>query len=237
MLRYRSLLNFLLPTIFNSADTFNDWFNKPFEAQGGVDNQDMDEEEKLLVINRLHEVLRPFVLRRMKSEVQNQLPEKVERVLKCELSAWQSKVYNQIQSKAVRTLDPKTGNVKKTRLRNTIMQLRKICNHPYLFHDEGNFDWSKHTIGPVRISSVHFVSFVHMSYLFFFNRFVSVKCVQEIIRCSGKLELLDRMLPKLQATGHRVLMFFQMTRMMDIFEEYLLWREIKWLRYDTCSCY
>lgn len=54
---YRSLLNFLLPTIFNSADTFNDWFNKPFEAQGGVENQDMDEEEKLLVINRLHEVV------------------------------------------------------------------------------------------------------------------------------------------------------------------------------------
>ncbi len=71
--------------------------------------EEVNEEEKLLIINRLHQVLRPFLLRRLKSEVALSLPEKVERVLKCELSAWQKLVYKQVQNKAVTEVDPKTG--------------------------------------------------------------------------------------------------------------------------------
>ena len=61
-------------------------FNKPFE-QAGIERTELDEEEKLLIINRLHQVLRPFLLRRLKSEVADQLPEKVECVLKVSLLA------------------------------------------------------------------------------------------------------------------------------------------------------
>jgi len=65
-----SLLNFLVPKIFNSADNFETWFNKPFEAAGVGDNSaDLQAEEKMLIINRLHRVLRPFLLRRLKVDV------------------------------------------------------------------------------------------------------------------------------------------------------------------------
>jgi len=200
-----SLLNFLLPSIFNSSDNFEEWFNKPFEAAGvekSEEQAELDEEEKLLVIDRLHQVLRPFVLRRMKKEVATQLPEKVELVLKCNLSAWQALMYRQIQSKAMKTVDPKTGSVKSSQLKNTVMQLRKVCNHPYLFFDEMGYDWQSHVTS------------------------------KEIVRSSGKFDLLYRMLPKLQASGHRTLIFFQMTRVMDIFEDFLEWCNLLYLRLD-----
>ena len=126
-----SLLNFLLPKIFNSGDNFEDWFNKPFES-AGLDRTELDEEEKLLIIHRLHQVLRPFLLRRLKSEVADQLPEKKESVLKCQLSAWQLLMYNQIKNRALATVDRRTGELRPAKLSNTLMQLRKICNHPYL---------------------------------------------------------------------------------------------------------
>jgi SNF2 family DNA or RNA helicase len=70
-----SLLNFLLPQIFKSADSFDEWFAKPFAASG--EKIELSQEERMLIVQRLHKVLRPFLLRRLKSEVENQLPEKV----------------------------------------------------------------------------------------------------------------------------------------------------------------
>lgn len=61
------------------------------------DDKELSKEETLLVIHRLHQVLRPFLLRRLKSQVLGQLPDKVERVLRCELSAWQKVMYQQVQ--------------------------------------------------------------------------------------------------------------------------------------------
>ena len=68
-------------------------------VNSGMEEEDaeLEEEEKLVIINRLHQVLRPFLLRRVKSEVATQLPEKQEYVLRCQLSVWQKRVYNLIQ--------------------------------------------------------------------------------------------------------------------------------------------
>ena len=96
-----ALLNFLLPSIFNSVDTFDQWFNKPFstfrQTQGpgesGEDIVSLNQEERLLIVQRLHELLRPFMLRRVKDQVLDQLPEKTEIVLRCELSGWQRYLY------------------------------------------------------------------------------------------------------------------------------------------------
>jgi len=137
---------------------------------------ELSEEEQLLVINRLHQVLRPFLLRRVKAEVEKELPPKKEMVIKVELSDWQKIVYNGISDKGRLARDPATGKIGNASLRNAMMQLRKICNHPYLFLDyypENNLDW------------------IYMS--------------------SGKFELLDRMLPKMIASGHKVLIFSQFT--------------------------
>ncbi|ONK66213.1 uncharacterized protein A4U43_C06F5400 [Asparagus officinalis] len=86
-----ALLNFLLPNIFNSSEDFSQWFNKPFESNvdNSADEALLSEEENLLIINRLHQVLRPFVLRRLKHKVENELPEKIERLVRCEASAYQ----------------------------------------------------------------------------------------------------------------------------------------------------
>jgi SWI/SNF-related matrix-associated actin-dependent regulator of chromatin subfamily A protein 2/4 len=133
-----SLLNFLLPTIFNSAENFEQWFNAPFAAAG--EKMEMNEEETLLIIHRLHQVLRPFLLRRLKSEVEAQLPEKIEKVIKCELSAWQSRLYKAMHERGALVVDPNAagrGGFGLRGLMNTLMQLRKICNHPYLFESEG----------------------------------------------------------------------------------------------------
>ena len=104
---------------------------------GGNEKQafELSEEEQLLIINRLHQVLRPFLLRRVKSEVEKELPDKIEMVIKVDLSAWQRIVYNGIQENGVLARDPSTGKLGQVALRNTVMQLRKICNHPYLFLD------------------------------------------------------------------------------------------------------
>lgn len=77
--------------------TFEDWFNTPFSNQGVQDKVDLNEEEQLLIIKRLHKVLRPFLLRRLKSDVESELPDKVERILKCKFSALQLKLYQQIK--------------------------------------------------------------------------------------------------------------------------------------------
>ena len=88
-----ALLNFALPKIFNSVKSFDEWFNTPFANSGAQDNIQLNEEESLLVIRRLHKVLRPFLLRRLKKDVESELPDKVEKVIKCKMSALQSQLY------------------------------------------------------------------------------------------------------------------------------------------------
>ncbi len=96
----------------------------------------MTEEESLLVINRLHKVLRPFLLRRLKKQVESQLPDKVEKVLKCDMSAWQRKIYDQLLRGGSYSVQDSEGKISTKGLMNSLMQLRKICNHPYLFLED-----------------------------------------------------------------------------------------------------
>lgn len=127
-----ALLNFLLPTIFASADTFETWFKKPFETTALGDSAELEEEETLLVINRLHQVLRPFLLRRLKTDVESQLPQKVEHVLHCAMSSWQKVIYRQIMNR-IGLATGKSNGVRA--FNNLLMQCKKVCNHPYLFYD------------------------------------------------------------------------------------------------------
>lgn len=186
-----SLLNFLLPNIFNSVENFEDWFNAPFSDKCDIT---LTDEEELLIIRRLHHVIRPFILRRKKDEVEKFLPGKTQVILKCDMSAWQKLYYRQVTDEGRVGLGIGTGKSKS--LQNLSMQLRKCCNHPYLFVNQ--YMWQK----------------------------------EEIVRASGKIELLDRLLPKLRRAGHRVLLFSQMTRLMDILELYLELNEFKYLRLD-----
>ncbi|GAB5591414.1 ATP-dependent DNA helicase Snf21 [Umbelopsis nana] len=197
-----ALLNFILPKIFNSVKSFEEWFNTPFSNQGVQDKVELNEEEQLLIIKRLHKVLRPFLLRRLKKDVESELPDKIERVIKCKLSALQLKLYEQMRRDGMLYSVGEKGRTGIKGLNNTIMQLRKICNHPFVFEDVEN------VVNPSRLSN------------------------DLLYRTSGKFELLDRMLPKLQKTGHRILIFFQMTQIMNIMEDLLHYRGFRYLRLD-----
>ena len=92
-----ALLNFVLPKIFNSVKSFDEWFNTPFANSGTGDKIELNEEEALLIIRRLHKVLRPFLLRRLKKDVESELPDKVEKVIKVRMSALQAQLYKQMK--------------------------------------------------------------------------------------------------------------------------------------------
>ncbi|CAB3255466.1 unnamed protein product [Arctia plantaginis] len=205
-----ALLNFLLPSIFKSCSTFEQWFNAPFATTG--EKVELNEEETILIIRRLHKVLRPFLLRRLKKEVESQLPDKVEYIIKCDMSGLQRVLYKHMQSKGVLLTDgSEKGNKGKggaKALMNTIVQLRKLCNHPFMFqHIEEKFCDHVGSSG-------------------------NVVSGPDLYRVSGKFEILDRILPKLKRTGHRVLVFCQMTQCMTIIEDYLSWRGFQYLRLD-----
>ncbi|GAV63394.1 SNF2_N domain-containing protein/Helicase_C domain-containing protein [Cephalotus follicularis] len=196
-----ALLNFLLPNIFNSSEDFSQWFNKPFESSGdnSPDEALLSEEENLLIINRLHQVLRPFVLRRLKHKVENELPEKIERLIRCEASAYQKLLMKRVEENL-----GSIGSSKARSVHNSVMELRNICNHPYL-------------------------SQLHSEEV---DNFIPKHYMPPIIRLCGKLEMLDRILPKLKATDHRVLFFSTMTRLLDVMEEYLTLKHYRYLRLD-----
>ena len=82
-------------------------------------------------------MLRPFLLRRLKKEVESQLPDKIEYIIKCEMSDLQKVLYKHMQSKGVLLTDGsekgKQGKGGTKALMNTIVQLRKLCNHPFMF--------------------------------------------------------------------------------------------------------
>ncbi|KAF7094773.1 hypothetical protein CFC21_097055 [Triticum aestivum] len=196
-----ALLNFLLPNIFNSSEDFSQWFNKPFESNGdnSADEALLSEEENLLIINRLHQVLRPFVLRRLKHKVESELPGKIERLVRCEPSAYQKLLMTRVEDNL-----GGIGAVKVRSVHNSVMELRNICNHPYL-------------------------SQLHVEEI---EGHLPRHYLPSIVRLCGKLEMLDRLLPKLKATGHRVLLFSTMTRLLDVMEDYLVWKKYQYLRLD-----
>ncbi|KAL3311593.1 hypothetical protein Ciccas_009824 [Cichlidogyrus casuarinus] len=222
-----ALLNFLLPTIFASVTTFEQWFNAPFAASG--EKVELNPEETLLIIRRLHKVLRPFLLRRLKKEVESQLPDKVEYVIKSEMSSLQRTLYNHMQERGVILTDgserDNKGKGGTRTLMNTIMQLRKICNHPFLFpHIE-------------QAIAEHYFMQNHNNKLPDGLTPPTTVDGKTLYRSSGKFELLDRMLPKLKATDHRVLIFCQMTALMTIMQDYFDYRGFKYLRLDgTTKC-
>ena len=128
-----ALLNFILPKIFNSVRSFDEWFNQPFARESGQEKIDLNEEEQLLIIRRLHKVLRPFLLRRLKKDVEKDLPDKVETIIKCPMSALQLRLYDQIRNRKAHF--GAEGAARKKVLNNLVMQFRKICNHPYVFEE------------------------------------------------------------------------------------------------------
>ncbi|CAG8453857.1 9609_t:CDS:10 [Ambispora leptoticha] len=233
-----SLLNFLLPDIFDDWDTFQKWYHRcglcairdafDFSAlnEKNGEKKILEEEEQHLLITNLHKILKPFLLRRVKSDVKvkadtaqsndadkkaysvtlNRKARKVDRVNYKE-DIGDDEYFELLEKKALEaeentktpqnTNDPEyaqllaTKKVNAMKLQNTIMQLRKVCNHPYLF----NWPINPTTKEPI----------------------VS----EDLVHASGKIMLLDRLLTALLERQHKVLIFSQFTTMLDIIEDWI----------------
>ena len=122
-----SLMHFLMPNLFASHQEFREWFSNPLSEmieQGQMNSND-------LLIKRLHKVLRPFILRRLKIDVEKQMPKKHEHVIMCQLSKRQRQLYDDfIQCRSTKDVIEQGHYMS---VINILMQLRKVCNHPDLF--------------------------------------------------------------------------------------------------------
>jgi len=181
-----ALLNFLLPDVFGSADDFDSYMN----TEGGADQSQL--------IEQLRRLLAPFLLRRLKADVEHSLLPKKEINLYVGMTEMQKKWYRRLLEK---DLDALNGvGEGRMRLQNVLMQLRKCANHPYLF--EGAEP------GPPFTTDEH------------------------LVQNSGKMLLLDRLLARLKSNGSRVLLFSQMSRVLDILEDYCQFRGYAYCRID-----
>ncbi|XP_040854238.1 chromodomain-helicase-DNA-binding protein 1-like isoform X1 [Ochotona curzoniae] len=180
-----SLLSFVEPDVF-SKEQVEEFVQR---------YHDLEKESKSA--SELHELLQPFLLRRVKAEVAAELPRKTEVVLYHGMSALQKKYYKAILMKDLDAFE--NGVTKKVKLQNILSQLRKCVDHPYLFDgvEPEPFEVGDH-----------------------------------LIEASGKLHLLDKLLAFLYSRGHRVLLFSQMTQMLDILQDYLDYRGYSYERVD-----
>ncbi|OBA17963.1 hypothetical protein METBIDRAFT_47628 [Metschnikowia bicuspidata var. bicuspidata NRRL YB-4993] len=125
-----ALLHFIMPSLFDSHDEFSDWFSKDIESHAQSNTQ-LNEEQ----LKRLHVILKPFMLRRVKKNVQSELGDKLEIDIYCDLTNRQKKYYQMLKSQiSLVDLLTNSGNDENNQsLMNLVMQFRKVCNHPDLF--------------------------------------------------------------------------------------------------------
>ncbi|CAL8336711.1 unnamed protein product [Lota lota] len=183
------LLNFLTPERFNNLDGFLEEF------------ADISKEDQ---IKKLHDLLGPHMLRRLKADVFKNMPSKTELIVRVELSPMQKKYYKFILTRNFEALNSKGGG-NQVSLLNIMMDLKKCCNHPYLFP----------------VASMEAPVQANGSY-----------DGNQLVKSSGKLTLMQKMLRKLKDQGHRVLIFSQMTKMLDLLEDFLEYEGYKYERID-----
>ncbi|KIK68831.1 hypothetical protein GYMLUDRAFT_236732 [Collybiopsis luxurians FD-317 M1] len=163
--------------------------------------QTEQEKKSQKIVEALHKILRPFLLRRVKADVEKGLLPKKEINIYVPLTPMQRRWYRSVLEKDIDAVNGLTGKKEgKTRLMNLVMQLRKVTCHPYLFDGAEP--------GPPYTTDEH------------------------LVENSGKMIILDKLLAKMKSSGSRVLIFSQMSRVLDILEDYCLFRGYKYNRID-----
>ncbi len=188
-----ALLHFLQPQRFADEDQF-------LEQYGNLQRSED--------VQRLQELLRPLMLRRLKEDVEKSIPVKEETVIEVELTALQKRYYRAILEKNFAFLTKGARGNNTPNLVNTMMELRKCCIHPYLI--KGTEDRILKECGASSQDEI-------------------MGCM---IQASGKLVLVDKLLRRLREQGSKVLIFSQMTRCLDLLGDFLAYREYPCERID-----
>ncbi|KAM9294223.1 chromatin-remodeling ATPase INO80 [Gastrophryne carolinensis] len=149
-----ALLHFIMPTLFDSHDEFNEWFSKDIESH--AENKSAIDENQL---SRLHMILKPFMLRRIKKDVENELSDKIEILMYCSLTSRQKLLYQALKNKISidDLLQSSMGTAQQAQnttssLMNLVMQFRKVCNHSELFERQETWSPFFLTTRPYQIS-------------------------------------------------------------------------------------
>ena len=203
-----TLLNFIEPFKFPDIDDFQRRF-------GNMASREQ--------VENLQKMISPYMLRRVKEDVAKDIPAKEETVIDVELTAIQKQYYRAIFEHNHAFLNMGGGRQTAPKLMNIQMELRKVCNHPFLLEGVEH-----------RESERQFKEFLE-------NGKFSGKSAEEqqrmlnehgYIMTSGKMVLLDKLLPKLHKEGHKVLIFSQMVKMLDLLSEYCEFRDFRFERLD-----
>jgi ATP-dependent DNA helicase len=206
-----SLLNFVNPAIFDDLSVFQSWFGfRDIGQKSRTSTTEKDivlEQRKNQTVTKLHDILRPFMLRRIKKDVLLDMPPKKEIVVYAGMSKLQAGYADLIEKGVLRDVLISQGIEQGRTLSQTNKQMnhRKNANHPFLFGE------------PIDGSSGIAIGTAHP---------------QLLVRGSGKFALLDRMLDHLHKAKHQVLIFSQMTALLNVIEDYLLWRQWNYCRID-----
>ncbi|KAH1119521.1 hypothetical protein GLYMA_17G217300v4 [Glycine max] len=179
------LMHFLDAGKFGSLEEFQEEF------------KDINREEQIL---RLHKMLAPHLLRRLKKDVMKELPPKKELILRVELCSKQKEYYKAILTRNYQILTHQGGA--HISLINVVMELRKLCCHPYMLQGvQPDLKDEKESY-------------------------------KQFLESSGKLQLLDKMMVKLKEQGHRVLIYSQFQHMLDLLEDYCVYKHWQYERID-----
>lgn len=175
------LLNYLEPVKFGNMDEFNASFGKLISQEQ---------------VEKLQKLLGPYILRRVKEDVEKSIPPKEETIIAVELTTLQKQYYRAIYDKNKSFLFRGTKNALPT-LNNIQLQLRMCCNHPFLI--KGVEDRELEELG---------------------NHPSPAEVMDKVVQCSGKMVLVSKLLPKLKTEGHKVLIFSQFLKQLDMLERY-----------------
>ena len=194
------LLHLLHPERFNDLDEFSEKYGNMTDS-----NQ----------VKEIQAIIKPIMLRRKKSDVEKSIAPKEETIVEVELTRVQKKFYRAfLHENAGTLLNQITGGALNS-LQNLMMQLRKVCNHPYLIEggEESILEEKKNDPAYKGLDQNDFE-------------------LKAMVESSGKLVFVDKLLPKLREGGHKVLIFSQMVRILSIIESFLIARDYKYERID-----
>jgi ATP-dependent DNA helicase len=191
-----SLLNFVNPIIFDDLAVFQSWFGFRNIGKETQVEDIIGQERREQIVSKLHEILRPFLLRRMKKDVAIEVPPKKEAVLYSHMSLLQREYYSCVQQHRLKEALMQVGieDAKNVSEINKLMNLRKVCNHPFLFGEPRDEETGE---------------------------YIGTANPEALVSASGKFKLLSRLLPRLHERGHKVLIFSQMTELLDILQDFV----------------